>query len=79
MVKSPRLSFKGYKFREALYRNKDTVKSAFAVLGTYGTYLGVTGFEWKAFLLAVGMGLVFLAYKLAEDAVDFYFTEVELA
>lgn len=78
MAKSPRLSFKGYKFKEALYRNKDSVKNIVAIIGTYGTYLIAAGFDWVAFLIAIGAGFVALAYKLLQDAVDFYFGVVGL-
>jgi hypothetical protein len=78
MATSPRLSFKGYAFGVALYRNKDAIKNIVAVLGTYSTYLGVTGFDWIAFLLALGGAVLVLGYKLLQDAVDYYFTEVEI-
>ena len=32
MAKSPRLSFKGYNIKKALYRNKDAVKAILALL-----------------------------------------------
>lgn len=75
---SPRLSFKGYTFGEALYRNKTEIKGIIAVLGTYSTYLGVTGFDLQSFLIAVGAAVLTLGFKLATDAVDFFFKEVKI-
>ena len=78
MVKSARLSFKGYKIQEALYRNKDTCKLVLGAITGYSTYLGATGFQWSAFGIAIGTAFATLAGKLLFDAMDFYFTEVEL-
>jgi hypothetical protein len=78
MVNSPRLSFKGYSFGQALFRNKDTVKYIVTILTGFSTYLGVTGFDWKTFGLAIGLGVATLLGKLLSDAVDFYFSTVDL-
>lgn len=75
---SPAGTFKGYNFWTALSRNKDAIKAVVAVLGAYTTYLGVAGFDWKAFLAAIGLATAALAVKLIEDAVDFFTSSVEL-
>lgn len=75
MAKSPRLSFKGYSFGEALYRNKDAIKGIIAIIG--GVNFAV-GFEWKTLGISMVGGFGALAVKLVADAVDFYFGEVEL-
>ena len=75
MVKSPRLSFKGYRIQEALYRNKEAIKSVLAII------LGANffaGFDLQVFLLSLGAATVALAGKLIQDAFDYYMTEVEL-
>jgi hypothetical protein len=78
MTNSPRLSFKGYRFSEALFRNKDSIKGIVAVLGAYSTYLGATGFDTKAFAAALAVAGSALGVKLLADAVDFYFSEVKV-
>lgn len=76
MVKiSPRLSFKGYKLSEALYRNKDSVKGILAILGGINIAIGL---EWRTFWISLGAGVFALVVKLIADAVDYYFSEVEL-
>jgi len=75
MVKSARLSFKGYRFGEALYRNKDSIKGIIAILAGINTLLG---FNWKTLGMNLGIAFIGLSVKLLSDAVDFYFTEVEL-
>lgn len=74
-MKSARLSFKGYRFSEALYRNKDSVKAIVALLAGVNTFIG---FDWKTFGTTIGVAVLGLGVKLLMDAVDFYFTEVEL-
>lgn len=76
--KSARLSFKGYDLRVALYRNKDIVKLLAGAVSGYSAYIGATGFQWKAFLIGIAAGAATLAGKLVMDAIDFYFTEVEV-
>ena len=71
-------SVKGYNFLTALLRNKDEIKIVVSVLGTYTTYLGLTGFDWKAFLIALGIAVAGLGVKLIQDFVDFLTTNVEL-
>ena len=78
METSPRLSFKGYKFSTALYRNKEHIKTLLALLTGFTTYLVGTEFEWKAFLVAAGVGFASLVGKFIYDALDYYFSEVEL-
>lgn len=72
---SPRLSFKGYSFRQALYRNKDAVKAIVAII-TGANFL--VGFDWKTFGVTLATGVIALATKLVIDAVDFWFGEIEL-
>lgn len=76
MTTSPRLSFTGYKFSEALYRNKDTIKGIIALLAGINTF---TGFDWKTFGLTLAVAGIGLTTKLITDAVDFYFSDVELS
>lgn len=78
MAKSPRLSFKGYRLGIALYNNKDTLKLVLGALTGYGAYLGATGFDFTQFILVVGTAVGTLLSKLAYDAFEYYFTEVEL-
>ena len=77
MVKttSPRLSWIGYKFSEALYRNKDSIKGIIAIIA--GINIAI-GFDWKTLLITIGASVFALAVKLIGDAVDYYFSEVEL-
>lgn len=75
MVNSPRLSFKGYSFPKALYRNKDIVKALLLFIVGYGYF---QGFVLSAFLSGLGMSTAALAGKLVLDAFDYYFSEVEL-
>jgi len=71
---SPRLSFKGYKLSEALYRNKDLVKGLVVAITGYSF---IIGFDLTQFLVTIGVGLAGLIGKLLLDAVDYYFTEVD--
>lgn len=75
MSNSPRLSFKGYSFKEALFRNKNEVK---AVLSIIAGAAYITGFDLKTFGVALATAAVALASKLVYDAFDFYFSEVAL-
>jgi hypothetical protein len=75
MTKSPRLSFKGYNISEALYRNLDSIKGVLALVTGVNFF---AGFDYKTFLLTVGAASVALLFKLVEDAVHFYFAEVDL-
>jgi hypothetical protein len=75
MALSPRLSFKGYSFGTALYRNKDTLK---AIVGLLSAIQVATGFDWKTLGVSLGTALIGLVVKLLADAVDYYFSEVEL-
>jgi len=72
---SPRLSFKGYSLKKALYRNKDAVKAIIALI-TGANFLG--GFDWNKFLLSLAAGVIALASKLLVDAIDYWFGEIEL-
>jgi hypothetical protein len=74
MATSPRLSFKGYHFPTALYRNIDSVKAILAIIAGANFF---SGFEYKTFLISLAAGGVALAVKLLADAVDYYFKEVE--
>ena len=76
---SPKYSFKGYSFVEALARNLDAVKVLLAVIGAYTTYMDATGtFNWAAFGMAFGGATAYLAYKLLLDAMHFFFKDVAL-
>lgn len=75
MVKSPRLSFRGYSLPTALYRNLDSIKAIVALITGANFF---TGFELKTFLISLASGFVALLVKLLADAVDYYFAEVEL-
>lgn len=75
MATSPRLSFKGYRFAEALYRNKDAIKGVIAILAGVNF---LTGFDWKSLLISLGTAVVALGVKLMADAVDYYFSEVTI-
>jgi hypothetical protein len=78
MAKSARLSFKGYKIQEALYRNKDAIKYIATIIAGYSAYTTATGFDIKMFGIAIGAGIATLGGKLLLDAIDFYFTDVDL-
>lgn len=75
MVKSPRFSFKGYKFSEALYRNKDLLKGVVVLVTGVTSFVG---FNWRTFGMSVGAALLGLVGKLVLDAFDYFFTEVDL-
>jgi hypothetical protein len=75
MAKSPRLSFKGYRFSEALYRNKDAIKAIVAILGGISF---ATQMDWKIISISLATASTALVVKLLADAVDFYFTEVDV-
>lgn len=74
MSTSPRLSFKGYKFSQALYRNKDSLKNLIGLLS--GINLAVR--DWKVLGMTLGAAAIALAVKLLQDAADYFFTEVEI-
>jgi hypothetical protein len=79
MVLSPRKSFEGYSLVMAIYRNKDSVKNLIGLLsGINVAALFMAGFDWNTLLITFGAAFVSLIIKLVQDAVDFYFTEVEL-
>jgi len=73
--KSGASSFKGYSFTEALARNKDSVKAIVAIITGANFFVG---FDLRVFLLSLAAGGIALAMKLLQDAVDFYFGEIEL-
>jgi hypothetical protein len=75
MVLSPRLSFKGYSIREALFRNKEYIKAILVVISGFNFY---TGFDWKKALFSILAGIATLGVKMIIDAIDFYFTEIEV-
>jgi hypothetical protein len=78
MAVSPRLSFKGYRIGQALYRNKDFIKSIIAILGTVNIAMGVSGIDWAVIAWSLGGAVLTLCIKLLSDAVDYYFSEVQL-
>lgn len=71
---SPRKSFKGYDFGIALYRNKDMIKTIIALFGT----INIVTTDWKVFGISLLGAVLTLVVKLGQDAVDYYFTEVEI-
>lgn len=75
MATSPRLNFKGYKLSEALYRNKDSIKAIVAILG--GVNIAI-GFDIKTLGISLAGAVCALGVKLIADAVDYYFSEVDL-
>jgi len=75
MTKSPRNSFKGYTLPVALYRRKNEVKALLAILGGVNFY---AGFDWKTLGLSFAAGAVGLVVALVGDAIDYYFTEVDI-
>lgn len=72
---SPRFSFKGYDIKTAIYNNKDSIKALLAIFVGVNSY---SGFDWKtaSFTFLAGAGV--LAGKLVMDAVDYFFTVVEI-
>lgn len=74
MTTSFRYSFKGYDIFTAIYNNKDLVKAILAIFGT----INFISMDWRVFLTTLGVSVGALAVKLVIDALDFYFTEVEL-
>ena len=70
---SGKASFEGYNFREALSRNKDSVKAIVAIITGANFFVG---FDFRIFLLSLAAGAVALAMKLLQDAIDFYFGEI---
>jgi hypothetical protein len=79
MAKSPQMTWKGYRFSEALYRNIDSIKAIIAIIGglNFASILSA-GFDWKTLGISLGAALAALMVKLLADAVDFYFKEVDL-
>ena len=76
MVKtSAAASFEGYSFKEALLRNKDSVKAILAIVTGANFF---TGFDWQVFLLSLASGVIALATKLLLDAWDFWSGEIKL-
>lgn len=71
---SPRKSFKGYRFNEALYRNKDAIKYTLSAIAG----VNLVTFDLNIFLLTTAGALIALAAKLIQDAIDYYYTEVEI-
>ena len=71
--------FNGYSLPMALFRNKDSVKYLATIIMGYQTYvISTIGFDWKGFVLTLGLGLATLIGKLFADAIDYYFTEVTI-
>ena len=71
---SPRYSFKGYNIFEALFRNKTEIKVLIAAIGGLTAYTG----DWKTALIGIGVCAAGIVTKIAADAVDYFFTEVEI-
>lgn len=72
---SPRKSFKAYNIWTALARNVDSIKAILAII-TGANFL--VGFDWKIFGMSLLAGFIMLVAKLATDAVDYFFKEVEI-
>jgi hypothetical protein len=72
---SPRLSWRGYNLGIAIAKNKDSLKSVIAIIGGANIMLG---FDWKTLGITVLGGIIALVVKLVGDAVDYYFTDVEI-
>lgn len=72
---SPRLSFEGYSFKKALYRNKNELKALLAVIVGYNF---VGGVDLQKLLLSLATAGLALSSKLVWDAFDYYFTEVKV-
>jgi hypothetical protein len=78
MALSPRMSFKGYKFSEALYRNIDSLKALLTVVGGINFALVFsTGFDWQTLLVSLAATGGALGVKLLIDAIHYFFAEVE--
>lgn len=75
MILSPRKSFKGYSFKEALVRNKQWVKGIVLTISGIDFY---TGFSWKKTLALLGAGIATLIIKMIIDAIDFWYSEIEI-
>ncbi len=71
---SYRYSFKGYDVLTALYNNKDLIKT---ILGIFGT-INLLSVDWVVFFTTLGVSVGTLAIKLIIDALDYFFTEVEI-
>lgn len=79
MATSPRFSLRGYDIRIALANNKDTIKSILAMGTTAaGALTALNGFDWKTLAFAFAGALGILVTKVLADAVDYFFTEVQL-
>jgi len=76
MATSPRMSFKGYSFTVALYRNKDALKAIFAIVAGVNV---VTGFDWKIFGLTIAGAASTFVGKMLLDAFDFFFGETTIS
>lgn len=77
-MKSPRMSFKGYKFSEALYRNIDTVKALLTIVSGINFFVAFNGsYDWHTLLVSLAATGGALAVKLLVDAINYYFAEVE--
>jgi hypothetical protein len=72
------MSFKGYKFSEALYRNIDNLKALLMVVGGLNFAIMFNGgYDWRTLLVSLAATGGALAVKLLVDAINYYFSEVE--
>jgi len=69
--------FKGYSLITALARNKDNIKVILTILAGFAAYMNIDqSFDWKSFLIALGVAMGALVSKVLFDAFDYFFTEV---
>jgi hypothetical protein len=72
---SPRLSFKGWLFSVWLAKNKGFVKTVLAPVSAILTGGVLEPGMLKTALIAAGLGLLTIAFKLAWDAFDYFVSE----
>lgn len=72
---SPRLSFKGWLFSIWLAKNKGFVKTVLAPVSAILTGGVLEPGMLKTALIAAGLGLLTIGFKLAWDAFDYFVTE----
>lgn len=72
---SPRLSFKGWLFSVWLAKNKGFVKTVLAPCSAILTGGALEPGMLRPALVAAGLGLLTIAFKLAWDAFDYFVSE----
>lgn len=73
---SPRLSFKGWVFSVWLTKNKGFVKAVLAPVSAIITSGALVPEMLKPAALALGLGVLTIAFRLAWDAFDYYVSDV---